>query len=88
VAPQILPIHKAQTISYLKLTDANLAIIANFGTTTIQIERLPNFTRDSTVEDKIADFQWKPPLPKKNLLYIEQSQPVYQKHLSIPRQVW
>ncbi len=71
VAPQILPIHKAQTISYLKLTDADLAIIANFGTTTIQIERLPNFTRNSTVEGKIADFQWKPPLLKKNLLHLE-----------------
>jgi GxxExxY protein len=71
VASQILPIHKAQTISYLKLSDADLAIITNFGTSTIQIERIPNFIRDSTVENKIADFQWKPSQLEKHLLYSE-----------------
>jgi len=71
VASQILPIHKAQTISYLKVTNADLAILINFGTNIIQSERIPNFTRDSTVEDKIADFQWKSPPLDKNLLYAE-----------------
>ena len=31
VAPAIAPIHKAQAISYLKVTDADLAIVANYG---------------------------------------------------------
>jgi len=71
VTPQILPIHKAQTISYLKLTQADLGMIINFGTTTIQMERLPNFTQDLTTEAKIANFQWKPLPLEKNLLYSE-----------------
>jgi GxxExxY protein len=73
VASKILPIHKAQTISYLKVTQADLGIIINFGTHIIQSERLPNFTPDSTIEDKIADFQWKPPPLDKKLLYTELS---------------
>jgi GxxExxY protein len=31
VAPASLPIHKAQAISYLKVTDADLAILVNYG---------------------------------------------------------
>ncbi|OAD22055.1 hypothetical protein THIOM_002161 [Candidatus Thiomargarita nelsonii] len=55
VAPKIMPIHQAQTISYLKLTDADLAIIANFGAKSFEDKRLPNFIRDKT-----ANFQWQP----------------------------
>jgi len=50
VAPEILPVHKAQAISYLKVTDADLALIANFGAASMQIGRLPNFVRHKTVE--------------------------------------
>ena len=53
VSPEIMPIHKAQTISYLKLTNADLAIIANFGTKSLQDQRLPNF-----ISSKIANFNW------------------------------
>jgi len=69
VAPKILPIHKAQTISYLKLSNADLAIIANFGTTSLQDQRLPNFIREQALKE--VDFQWKPPPLAKNILYSE-----------------
>jgi len=69
VAPKIMPIHRAQTISYLKLSNADLAIIANFGTTSLQDQRLPNFIREPTV--KSVDFQWEQPPLAKNLLYSE-----------------
>ncbi len=64
VAPKILSIHQAQTISYLKLTNADLAIIANFGAKSLQDKRLPNFIRNKT-----ATFQWHPPTRKGYILY-------------------
>ena len=66
VASDIMPIHQAQTISYLKLTDADLAIIVNFGTQSLQDKRLPNLIRDKKV-----DFQWQPKRRSKNTLYPE-----------------
>jgi GxxExxY protein len=66
VAPNIRPIHQAQTISYLKLTNADLAIIANFGTQSLQDKRLPNFIRN-----KIVKFEWQPPPVNQNILYSE-----------------
>jgi GxxExxY protein len=66
VAPKILPLHKAQAISYLKVTDADLAIVVNFGAASLETERLPNFLRN-----KVVDFEWeKRPLPK-DALYPE-----------------
>ena len=66
VASQILPLHKAQAISYLKVTDADLAIVVNFGAASLEDERLPNFLRD-----KVVDFKWeKRPLPE-DALYPE-----------------
>ncbi len=53
VASQISPLHQAQAISYLKVTDADLALIANFGGIAVEIERLPNFVRGKQV-----DFEW------------------------------
>jgi GxxExxY protein len=53
VAPQISPLHQAQAISYLKVTDADLAIVVNFGGASVEDERLPNFLRDKRV-----DFIW------------------------------
>ena len=46
VAPQIEPLHKAQAISYLKVTDADLAIVANYGNSSLEDIRLPNFLRE------------------------------------------
>jgi GxxExxY protein len=53
VAPELLPLHRAQALSYLKVTDADLAIIVNFGAASLVDERLPNFLRrqDSPATD-------------------------------------
>jgi len=53
VVPQILPLHQAQAISYLKVTDADLAFVANFGVIAVEIERFPNYVRGKQV-----DFEW------------------------------
>ena len=53
VVPQLEAIHQAQAISYLKVTNADLALLANFGTALVEVQRLPNFVRDKQVE-----FQW------------------------------
>jgi len=55
VAPCITPLHKAQAISYLKVTDADLALVVNFGAASLEVERLPNFVRD-----RRARFHWQP----------------------------
>lgn len=39
-------LHKAQVLSYLRVTDAELGLIMNFGGASMQFERLPNFLRD------------------------------------------
>ena len=39
----IEPIHKAQMISYLAVTNAELGLDMNFGAPLLQVERLPNF---------------------------------------------
>ena len=55
VAPAIEPVHRAQAISYLKVTDADLAIVVNYGGPCLEDERLPNFVRDRQPE-----FAWEP----------------------------
>ena len=45
VAAAIEPVHRAQAISYLKVTDADLAIVVNYGGPSLDDERLPNFVR-------------------------------------------
>lgn len=64
VAPEIEPIHKAQAISYLKVTDADLAIVVNYGGSSLDDERLPNFLRD-----KQPEFVWQPQPVAEGLLY-------------------
>jgi GxxExxY protein len=64
VAPAIEPIHKAQAISYLKVTDADLAIVVNFGDSSLEDERLPNFLRD-----KQPEFVWESRNVAQGLLY-------------------
>jgi GxxExxY protein len=56
VARQILPIHKAQALSYLKLTNADLAIVANFGSKLLEDQRLPNFFREQEVDLQVVQF--------------------------------
>jgi len=64
VAPRIDPIHKAQAISYLKVSNADLAIVANYGGSSLEDERLPNFMRD-----KQPEFVWQPQPTTEGLLY-------------------
>jgi len=64
VAPAIEPVHKAQAISYLKVTDADLAIVVNYGGPSLEAERLPNFLRD-----KQPEFVWRPQPFAQGLLY-------------------
>jgi GxxExxY protein len=66
VAPAIESIHKAQAISYLKVTDADLAIVANFGGSSLEDQRLPNFLRD-----KHSEFSWQEQRCDESLLYPE-----------------
>ncbi len=72
VAPAITPLHKAQAISYLKVTDADLALIANFGAPSLEVERLPNFLRERQPE-----FAWEPRAPAADLLYPDLSAALY-----------
>lgn len=48
VAAEIENVHQAQAISYLKVTDADLAIVANFGAGSFEDVRLPNRLRGKT----------------------------------------
>jgi GxxExxY protein len=63
VASEILPIHKAQILNYLKITGTDLGLLVNFGGDSLVVERLPNFVRD-----KRAEFCWQErPFPPNTL---------------------
>jgi GxxExxY protein len=66
VAPAIEPLHKAQALAYLKVTDADLAFVANYGSASLEVERLPNFLRDRRPE-----FAWRRQPPAADLLHPE-----------------
>lgn len=68
VAPIISRLHKAQGISYLKVTDADLAIVVSFGAESLIDQRLPNFVRG-----KVVEFQPTPHALADDLLYPELS---------------
>lgn len=52
--PQIVAFHKAQVLSYTAVTGAELGLIMNFGSTSLQFERLPNFLENrQRVDSKI-----------------------------------
>ena len=73
VAPAITPLHKAQALSYLKVTDADLALIANFGASSLEVERLPNFLRERHPESV-----WEPRKLAPDLLYHDLSAALYE----------
>lgn len=73
VAPEITAMHKAQTLSYLKVTGADLGIIVNFGEKSLTDERLPNYLRDK----KVA-FEWQPPEIGKDWLYPDLTQRLFE----------
>ena len=64
VASAVEPMHKAQAISYLKVTDADLAIVVNYGSSSLEDERLPNFLRD-----RHPEFVWQAKPAAQGLLY-------------------
>jgi len=72
-APTITPLHRAQAISYLKVTDADLALIANFGAPSLEVERLPNFLRERQPE-----FVWESQAQSRDLLYSDLSAALYE----------
>ena len=41
--PILLPVHRAQIISYLKVTDLKLGLLINFGSLKAEIESFPNY---------------------------------------------
>ncbi len=45
VAPAIEPLHQAQAISYLKVSDADLAVVVNYGASSLEDRRFPNLLR-------------------------------------------
>jgi GxxExxY protein len=58
VAPCIDPLHVAQTITYLKVTGADLGIVVNFGGPSLEFKRVPNYVsgkRPSVVVPAIPD---------------------------------
>jgi GxxExxY protein len=73
VAPAITGLHKAQALSYLKVTDADLALVANFGAPSLKVERLPNFLRERRPE-----FAWEPQGLTPDRLYPELSAALYE----------
>jgi GxxExxY protein len=66
VAPEILPLHRGQAISYLKVTNADLAIVVSFGARSLLDERLPNFLRD-----KVVNLEWEERPAADDALYPE-----------------
>ena len=66
VAPEISSLHRAQAISYLKVTDADLAVVVNFGAASLEDERLPNRLRH-----KKDEFVWPETPPAISVPYPE-----------------
>ncbi len=64
--PRIEPLAKGQTLSYLGVTGAELGLIMNFGGSSMQFERLPNFLTS-------RERRYKPAPPSGELLYPELS---------------
>jgi GxxExxY protein len=73
VAPEILPLHKAQALSYLKVTDADLAIVVTYGAASLRDERLPNFLRNKAVR-----FDWTPGSVSADMLYPELTNRIFE----------
>lgn len=59
VAPQIMPVYKAQALSYLKVTNADLAIVVNFGAGSLETERMPKRDGQRHKPDPVHDGRWR-----------------------------
>lgn len=65
----LLPIDVAQVLNYLKVTSLKLGILVNFGKSAIEIQRIPNFLGQRSVERPLAQAG----APTGDLLYEELS---------------
>lgn len=51
--PEIIPLHKAQTINYLKASNLDLALLINFGGSSATVNAFPNYFNDfRNIENK------------------------------------
>ena len=87
VAPSIDPLHVAQIVTYLKVTEANLGIVVNFGGPSLEFKRVPNFISNRP-PNGIA-----PPAPDDpNLLYPELTNEIrrclYEVHCELGPGFW
>jgi len=58
VAPKLTDLHRAQIISYLRVTGADVGLLVNFSSPRVEIERYAYF-----YAQRRPDFRWKPQLP-------------------------
>ncbi len=68
--PAITPLHKAQVLSYLAVTDAELGFIMNFGAASMEYVRLPNYLQKRKVQSHAP--------PPTGLLHVELTTPILQ----------
>lgn len=68
---QIEPAHVVQVLSYMKLTDAELGVLLNFGASSVESKRLPNFLH------KREPLDWKPSV-QEDILYPELTNTIMQ----------
>jgi GxxExxY protein len=66
VAEALLPIHKAQVITYLKVTGLELGILVNFGGLKLEYRRMPNY-----ISARLADQTPPPTQQDEALLHAE-----------------
>lgn len=67
VAPALTGLHRAQLISYLRVTGADVGLLANFGTSRVEVERYAYF-----YAQRRPDFAWQvQPPDDATLLYPE-----------------
>ena len=79
--PELTPLHRAQILSYLKVTGADLGLLVNFGAGSVEAERFPSFLASSA-----EPFHWETLLPAdERLLYPEL---VGQLHGGLYRVLW
>jgi len=67
VAPALTALHRAQLISYLRVTGADVGLLVNFGARRVEIERYTY-----VYAQRRPDFTWRPQIPDDpSLLYPE-----------------
>ena len=58
VVPELTGLHRAQVISYLRVTGADVGLLVNFGAPRVEIERYAGF-----YAQRRPDVSWKPQVP-------------------------